>query len=419
MLLTPPFTTSVPPGTASDSLTNSLCIPMEKGLKDDSLKSAKILIIDDESLIIHVVSRFLQSNGFENLYGETDPRKVGLRLAEIKPDIVLLDIMMPFVDGLEVLRVIKSHTREPYLPVIILSATTDAETKRQALSLGANEFLSKPVDPNDLIPRVQNALLVRAHYNYMANQQAALESLVAQRTAELRRSREQIIQALAKAAEYRDNDTGYHVIRVGKITALLAAELGFDATYCRQIELASQLHDVGKIGIPDAILLNPKRLSTEEFEIMKQHCRIGNQIVDRLVDKKMPTDEFWKTPQSPEEAAQDYDPDAILLRLAANITCSHHEKWNGSGYPNGLRGRQIPVEGRITAVADVFDALTSKRPYKDSFSDAESIEIILSESEKAFDPDVVQAFLRRLDDVCGIRQQFADSHKRKLTPRKL
>jgi putative two-component system response regulator len=416
MLLTPAITAL--PGNVSDALPNALSIPMERGLTDESLRNAKILIIDDESLIIHVVSRFLQSNGFENLYGETDPRKVGLRLAEFKPDLVLLDIMMPYVDGLEILRVIKTHTRGPYLPVIILSATTDAETKRQALSLGANEFLSKPVDPNDLIPRVRNALLVRAHYNYMANQQAALESLVARRTEELRRSREQIIQALAKAAEYRDNDTGYHVIRVGKITAVLAAELGFDPNYCKQIELASQLHDVGKIGIPDAILLNPKRLTPEEFEIMKQHCRIGNQIVDRLVDRNTQPDDFWKTPQSPQEAGEGYDPDAILLSLAANITCSHHEKWDGSGYPNGLRGRQIPIEGRITAVADVFDALTSKRPYKDSFSDAESIEIILSESEKAFDPDVVQAFLRRLDDICGIRKQFADSHKRKLTPRK-
>ncbi len=302
--------------------------------------------------------------------------------------------------------------------MIILSASSDAETKRQALALGATEFLSKPVDPNDLIPRVRNALLVRAHYNHMAHQRAALESLVVSRTTELRKSREQIIHALAKAAEFRDNETGMHVIRVGKIASLLADELGFDQEYCQQIELAAQLHDVGKIGIPDAILLNPKRLSPEEFEIMKQHCRIGSHIVDRLVERSPSQQEFWPTPQGPQEAARDdYDHDATLLSLAANITRSHHEKWNGTGYPGGLFGEMIPIEGRITAVADVFDALTSKRPYKVSYSDEDSVDIILSESGQAFDPGIVQAFICRLEDIRLIRAKFADQNPPKLVAR--
>ena len=252
---------------------------------DEKLKTARILIMDDEPLIIRVVSRFLQSHGFQNIDSITDPRKALGKISEFKPDLILLDILMPFIGGLDVSGPSLPVKRGRHLPIIILVRISDVDTKREASgTLGATEFLAKPVDPNDLILRVRNALLVKSHSNDLANQAKVLEDQVYQRTEQLRKSREQIVHALAKAAEYRDNETGMHVIRVGKIAALLANELGFDQDYCRQVELAAQLHDVGKIGIPDAILLTPQRLTPEQFAIMKKHCQIGCHIVDQLVE---------------------------------------------------------------------------------------------------------------------------------------
>jgi putative two-component system response regulator len=376
---------------------------------DEKLKNAKILVIDDEPLIIRVVSRFLQSHGYHRIDSISDPRRAMAKIAEFQPDLVLLDIMMPFIGGLDVLRAINARKKGHHLPVIILSAANALDTKREALALGATEFLSKPVDPNDLILRVRNALVVKTHNDQLADHARVLQEQVYQRTAQLRKSREQIVHALAKAAEYRDNETGMHVIRVGKIAALLAQELGFTEEYCRLLELAAQLHDVGKIGIPDSILLAPTRLSDSQFAIMMRHCQIGSHIVDQLVDGNKQLRDIGHTPQSAAESHADtFDPDAILMTLAANITRTHHEKWNGTGYPEKLKGQQIPIEGRITSVADVFDALTSRRPYKEPFSDAESFEIIRKECDRAFDPQIVEAFLRRKDDVSAIRNQFPD-----------
>ncbi len=400
----------------STALSGDTILQVERGIArsikssyDEKLRAARILIVDDEPLIIRVVSRFLQSHGFQNIDSITDPRKALTKIAEFKPDLILLDIMMPFIGGLDVLRAITAREKGRHLPIIILSASSDVDTKREALALGATEFLAKPVDPNDLILRVRNALLVKSHNNDLAEQAKCLEEQVYKRTKQLRQSREQIVHALAKAAEFRDNETGMHVVRVGKIAALLAKEIGFDAEYCRQIELAAQLHDVGKIGIPDAILLTPQRLTPEQFDIMKQHCQIGCHIVDQLVDGNTIQRQSWRTPQCPAEAQNDgYDHDATLMTLAANITRTHHEKWNGAGYPEGLSGEQIPIEGRITTVADVFDALTSKRPYKEPFTDEQSFAIIQQEAGKAFDPTMVEACMRCRDEIMGIRKQFPD-----------
>jgi putative two-component system response regulator len=376
---------------------------------NDDLKKARILVIDDEPLIVRVVTRFLQSNGYEFVDSLNDPRQAMAKIAEYKPDLILLDIMMPFIGGLDVLRAVKSRERGNLLPVIILSAASDVDTKREALALGATEFLAKPVDPNDLILRVRNALVVKAHHNQLADQARLLEEQVYYRTNQLRKSREQIVHALAKAAEFRDNETGMHVIRVGKIAALIAEQLGFDPEYCRQLELAAQLHDVGKIGIPDAILLTPHRLTASQFEIMKRHCQMGCHIVDQLMEGTPLQEHAWKTPQCAAESTSEFlDHDAILMSLAANITRTHHEKWNGTGYPEGLAGEQIPIEGRMTSVADVFDALTSRRPYKEPFTDQQSFEIIRQETDRSFDPKVVEAFLQRQEDVSAIRSQFPD-----------
>ena len=267
------------------------------------------------------------------------------------------------------------------------------ETKQRALSLGATEFLNKPVDPNDLILRVRNALFVKAHQDQLSTNADVLEKEVQLRTMQLQKSREQIIHCLANAAEFRDNVTGQHVIRVGMYTAVIAKKLGFDQLYCDRIRLAAQLHDVGKIGIPDSILMSPDRLTAEEFEVMKRHCQIGGQIIEPL-------------------AIQDRQiygsDDQAMLVLASNIALTHHEKWNGQGYPYGLEGDQIPIEGRIVAVADVFDALTSARPYKEAFEIQRALEIIASERGSSFDPDVVDAFFAEIKEICHIREHYGD-----------
>lgn len=381
-------------------------LTLPKRLEDtvESTKTSKIMIIDDEPLLIRVVRRFLQADGYSEFITCTDSREAFTQINIHNPDVVLLDIVMPHVTGLDIMRARQTVTAVQFTPFIILSASNDSDTKRAALELGATDFLSKPVDQTELTLRVRNALLVKAHQNHLANYARDLTRQVQLRTAEIERSREQIIHCLAKAAEFRDNDTGKHVVRVGKYSAVIAQELGFDSGFCRRMELAAQLHDVGKIGVPDDILLNPGKLTTEEFAVMQQHCDLGCSIIEPLARHEL---EILKR-QSQTGMLSRLDQQSSLLILAANIAKTHHENWDGSGYPGKLAGNQIPVEGRIVAVADVYDALSSSRPYKDAFSDEKCIEIIKSEIGHRFDPRIVDAFLHRFPDIVKIRSSLAD-----------
>jgi len=248
----------------------------------DDLRDCKIMIIDDEPLVIRVVRRFLAAEGFHNFATVEDSRTALDEISAFNPDVVLLDIMMPHVTGLDLLKARRKHTGLLSIPFITLSANSENQVKREALILGATDFLSKPVDASDLTVRIQNALTVKKHHDHLANYAIELERQVKERTVMIERSREQIIHCLARAGEYRDNETGEHVIRVGKYCAVIADELGFGEDYCSQIELAAQLHDVGKIGIPDSVLLNPGKLSNIEFDIMKQHCALGCEIMEPL-----------------------------------------------------------------------------------------------------------------------------------------
>ena len=373
--------------------------------QDDAIRDAKILIVDDEELVIRVVRRFLVSDGYQNFTTLTDPRQALAEIDRVQPDVVLLDIMMPNITGLDLLKVRKKVPHLQPIPFIILSASSDNQVKRQALELGATDFLGKPVDPSDLILRVQNALIVKRHYDYVSKYAAELEGQVRLRTQQIERSREQIIHCLARAAEYRDNETGDHVLRVGKYCAVIADQLGFNEEYCRQVSLAAQLHDVGKIGIPDSVLLNPGKLSNEEFGIMKEHCALGSQIMEPLAVADA------------ERIRRHADMggfimngvDSPMLELATTIAKTHHEKWDGTGYPNQLKGEEIPIEGRICCVADVYDALCSERPYKPSFPMRKCLEIMLSERGTRFDPIVVDAFFERINDIEQIRGQHLDS----------
>ena len=366
--------------------------------------TGKIMILDDEQLIVRVVKRFLADEGYDQFITINDPREAFKTIKNEMPDVVLMDIMMPHLTGLDLLKLRLETPEFQHIPFIILSATSENQIKREALRLGATDFLAKPVDPSDLTARVKNALMVKRHHDHLANYAIELERQVRSRTRQIERSREQIIYCLARAAEYRDNETGAHVIRVGKYCRVIADELGFGEDYCHQMEMAAQLHDVGKIGIPDAILLNPSRLDAEEFEVMKTHCSLGCEIMEPLAE-------------STEEVVQQHTRvggfimegvESPMLELAAIIARTHHEKWDGTGYPKGLKGDQIPIEGRVCCVADVYDALCSERPYKKAFPIKKCLEIMLSERGTRFDPVVLDAFFRRLSDIEKVRIAYDD-----------
>lgn len=363
------------------------------------------MIVDDEPLVIRVVKRFLAADGFSNFVTVDDSRHAMKTIREESPDVVLLDIMMPNVTGLELLAERQKSKETMMVPFIILSANSENDIKREALALGATDFLAKPVDASDLTVRVRNSLIVKGHQDHLANYAHELEREVQLRTAQIERSREQIIHCLARAAEYRDNETGEHVIRVGKYCAIIADELGFDERYCHQIELAAQLHDVGKIGIPDSVLLNPGKLNQVEFGVMKQHCDLGCQIMGPLAEQE--TNQVLQHGNVGGMIMENVD-DSPLLKLATVIARTHHEKWDGTGYPNGLKGDQIPIEGRICCCADVFDALSSERPYKKAFTLQRCLEIMISERGTRFDPVVLDAFLKRLKSIESIRAKYQD-----------
>jgi putative two-component system response regulator len=363
--------------------------------------SAKIAIVDDEPINIKVARKYLQGVGYRDFITTTDSTTAMELISRERPDVVLLDVMMPQVDGIQILQAIRADASLAHIPVLILTASTDSDTKRRALESGATDFLAKPVDPSDLIPRIRNALIVKAHHDHLSRYSEHLERQVRLRTVELEASRLQVIHCLARAAEYRDDTTGRHVIRVGRYTSLLARELGFPDVDAEMLGLAAQLHDVGKIGLPDAILLKPGPLLPEEFAVVKRHCEIGHRIVQPLQDQD------WHALTCTEMGLISSGENTILL-TAARIALTHHEKWDGSGYPRGLSGEAIPVEGRITAVADVFDALTSARSYKAAMPPAQAVQTMEKGRGTHFDPQVLEAMLRRLDEFLKILTQQAD-----------
>lgn len=367
-------------------------------------RSAKVMIIDDEPVNIDIVQAYLEDEGFTKFLTTTESTTAMPMIRRKRPDLVLLDIKMPRISGLEILESMRQEPEIAQIPVIILTASNDPKVKLAALRLGASDFLSKPVDPSELMLRLENVIAVKAYQDHLAEYSERLEKQVQLRTRELVRSRQEAIHCLARAGEYRDDDTGHHVTRVGQYSALIASELGFPKSAIELIEQAAQLHDVGKIGIPDSILHKPGKLEPHEFELIQEHCGIGRRIINPLsheesIRLKSHTSvgmQIMGSTSSP------------VLKLAAVIAASHHEKWDGSGYPKGLSGNAIPIEGRIVAVADVFDALSSARPYKKAFPLEQCLQILQEGREKHFDPRVLDAFMNRIDDVIVIREQYED-----------
>jgi putative two-component system response regulator len=363
-----------------------------------------IMILDDELYNVMVVRKYLRDVGYSNLLECTNPTEALTTIAQKRPNLLLLDIMMPKVSGLDILRAVRLDEQARRFPVLILTATTDAETKQHALDLGAADFLAKPVDPKDLIPRVRNALITQAYEERLARYAEKLEQDVRKRTVELAASREEVIHCLARAAEYRDDNTGHHVVRVGRYAGIIARELGFSETDAETLELAAQLHDVGKIGIPDAILNSPGKLDPEQFTMMQRHCSFARKILTPLGECE------WRTLRTHSQLGASLleISSSPILMLAARIAQTHHEWWDGTGYPLGLAGEDIPLEGRITAVADVFDALSTPRSYKAPIPREKCVAIMSEQRGTHFDPRVLDAFFARSKEAIQVEMEYMD-----------
>jgi putative two-component system response regulator len=335
--------------------------------QEQALKELRILAVDDEESNLLLLRRVLERDGYTHVAATTDPTRVPGMFVESRPDLVLLDLHMPGMDGFELMeRLAPGPGDGPGVPFLVLTADATNETKRRALSLGARDFLTKPLDQIELLLRVRNLLQVQQLQDRLREHNANLENEVAERTRDLEHARLEVLERLALAAEYRDDDTQEHAWRIGRACALLAIGLELPDSEVELIRRAAPLHDIGKIGISDAILLKPGKLSDYEFKTVKTHTRIGAEILAGS--------------QSP------------LLCLAEQIALTHHERWDGSGYPAGLSGEEIPLAARIVAVADVFDALTHERPYKDAWPVERAIGEILGQAGLQFDPDVVDVF---------------------------
>jgi putative two-component system response regulator len=333
-------------------------------------KNARILIVDDEPANIDLLRRLLERAGFSRIESTNDPREVADLYVKFRPDLILLDLHMPHRDGLAVMDELNQIAEASYLPILMLTGDDTPEAKREALSHGAKDFLNKPFHSDEVLLRIATLLETRFLYLQIQSQNQILEAKVRDRTRELESAQIEIIERLARAAEFRDDNTGQHTERVGQMAALLARQIGLPDAQVSLIRRAAPLHDVGKIGIPDAILLKLGKLTDEEFTLVKTHTSIGARILSGS--------RF------------------TILRLAEEIAFNHHERWDGNGYA-GVAGSAIPLAGRIVAVADVFDALTQKRPYKAAWSINEAAAEMERQRGHQFDPTIVDAFLRVIE----------------------
>ncbi len=350
-----------------------------------------ILVVDDQPQNIELLEAYLVPQGYEIVKATSGEEALG-KLSGNQIDLILLDVMMPGMDGFEVTRRVRQDDKNRLLPIILVTALRETEDRVKGIEAGCDDFLSKPVDKMELLARVRSLLKVKAYNDLMSNYRKELESEVTRRTEDLKHAFERIkaasletIYRLSMASEYKDEDTGAHIKRMSRYCAAVARRMGLGESTIETILYASPMHDLGKIGIPDLILLKPAKLDPVEWEIMKQHTVIGAKILEGS--------------------------DAEFIRLGETIAQSHHEKWDGSGYPKSLKGREIPIAGRIVAIADVFDALTSKRPYKKPFSVEKSLAIIREGRGSHFDPDVVDAFLSIQNEILAIKKQYGEDNQ--------
>ena len=341
-----------------------------------------ILIVDDQPQNIELLEAYLAPQGYEIVTAKSGDEAFE-KLSANPIHLMLLDVMMPGMDGFEVTRRVRRDNMHRLLPIILVTALRETEDRVKGIEAGCDDFISKPLDKMELLARVRSLLKVKAYNDLMANYRKMLEAEVVRRTEELRQALERVkavsldtIYRLSMASEYKDEDTGAHIKRMTLYAVAIARRMELDESIIETILYAAPMHDLGKIGIPDRILMKEARLDPEEWDIMKQHTVIGAKILKNS--------------------------DAEFIRMGETIARHHHEKWDGTGYPDGLKGIEIPITCRIAAIADVFDALTSKRPYKKAFSVERSLAIIREGRGNHFDPDVVDAFLAIQDEIHAI-----------------
>jgi len=332
-----------------------------------------VLIVDDTIENIDILKAILSE---DYIVRAATRGIIALKIAEkVKPDIILLDIMMPEMDGYEVCERLKSNPLTSHIPVIFVTAMSEDQNEAKGFEVGAVDYVTKPINPIIVKARLKTHLA-------LSNQQKELDRKVREKTKELQDSRVDLVHRLGLAAEFKDNETGYHVIRVSKYSKILAREFGLSDQEIELVELAAPMHDVGKIGIEDSILKKPGKLTDDEYNRMKDHTKIGSEILGSHTDN--------------------------LLKAATIMAEQHHERWNGTGYPKGLSEHDIHLYARICAVADVFDALTSYRPYKDAWTYDDAFEFIRSQRGKHFDPIVVDMFELNYDEIKKVYDKYKD-----------
>lgn len=342
-----------------------------------------IVVIDDQLTSRHVLAKLVSSmDGEFDVQSFADPVE-GLNWCIRHPaDLILTDYKMPEMNGVEFIKEFRKHASCEHIPIIMVTSIEDRNIRYEALGAGATDFLMKPVDHHECIARCRNLLTQHQQYKIIRDRSRWLERRVAEATSEIRLRERETLLRLARAGEYRDEDTGNHVIRMARYSRIIAEELGFSPDDASVIEMAAPMHDIGKIGIKDGILLKPGKLTAEEFEIMKEHTLIGYEILK--------------------------DSPSKFLQMGAVIALGHHEKFEGTGYPYGKKGDDIPIEARIVAVADVYDALVSERPYKHAWSMQAALEHMESQRGKHFDPQCFDAFKTQIDSVMKIQNMLPD-----------
>ncbi len=346
-------------------------------------QNAAILIVDDDPNITAMLATLLRVEGYRCIYTTNSPLKAVELCREKVFDLLVLDITMPELDGFEVMEQIQPLKTNDYMPVLVLTSHTDRNMRYRALQLGATDFLTKPFDHLEVLPRIRNMLHVRMLQRKMSEQNEELGETVREREDELTETRLEIVRRLGRAVEYRDFETGDHIVRMSQYASVLARAVGMTDGDCDLLLHASPMHDIGKIAIPDCILQKPGKLDADEWSIMQSHTRIGAELLSGH--------------------------DSDLMHMASTVALTHHEKWDGSGYPDGDKGDDIPLVGRIVALCDVFDALTSVRPYKPAWSVEAAIEQINVLSGTHFDPGLVKLFNRVLPDLLEIKDNNQNS----------
>ncbi len=350
---------------------------MEKSLRENgdrqtvmTRRNPFVLIVDDQELNRTLFESFLREDGYTTRC--VSHGKAALQAVEEElPDLILLDLVMPGMSGMEVIQHLKSQDRSRAIPIVVVTGYSNSESRIEAFQAGAEDFLSKPVERSELRARVRNLLRMKEYHDIVIQHNRTLESEVRERTAQLRSQYRETVYLMTSAAEYRDEDTGAHVRRISALSAELARRYGMDESYVDTIFYASPMHDIGKIGIPDRILLKPSPLDPEEWEIMKNHTLLGWNILKK-----------GTTP---------------YVKMGADISLTHHERWDGSGYPRGLAGEQTPLCGRILMMCDQYDALRSARPYKEAFTHQRAMQILTEGDERTrpahFSPGLLKVFV--------------------------